>query len=810
VLIPSRLTRYVLSELRHPTLLAIGLWSFLLLMNQFFLIAKEAIAKDLPLETVFRMIVYFLPNALILAIPMGTLLGTMIAVGRLSADHEWVALQSAGLGPRFLLRPVVVHGILMTAVALVVYGIAQPAASYALRVLSGEILATSSIAADLRPRVFYDDLPGAVLFVNEIRPGGGGRLDGALLYQPGQANRSYEQLVLAKEAFLYQAPGRKGALEIDLREGVSHSYRSDSPESYRTYLFRRYVPALLESPSYLRALERPPDRTVQNMSPRELIQEVRVAKLEKDPVIRPFRIRNAQVELQQRIALPFACLLFAVLAMPLGMTRVRTGKGAGFALSLLVILVYWVIFTSARDQASLRGTVPAWLGVWSGNLVMVVWAVYAHWRLRRPQQDEPGRLSRILSTGISWGPALLARWSRDKRKTTRATPIDVEEAGDTTAASASGRFVTLLDQYVIKLYLRMFLLALASGYLIVSIVELKDLLDGVLQRGHSLTLLLRYYKYFVPGNAEIVVPIACLVGGIVSFTLLGRSGELTAMKAGGISMLRAAAPVIGVTMLLCGVFYLVQDRIAPVTNRKALELKDRILDRAPRTYGMPQGGRWTFGTEGRLYHYRLYDPAEQRFQGLSVYTVDLKTPRILDHRFSATARWNGKQSKWILEKGWYRSFPPDSRVVDYRLFEGPESVQLDPPENFAQREMTLTRAGDFPEQMSRGALGRQIEALRNSGFDTTRLTVAYYAKVSRPLTPLVMVLLGLPFAFKIGRHGSLYAVGVALVLVIVYWATFALFHAMGLETLLPPILAAWAPNVLYALLGTYLMLYIKT
>ena len=107
-------------------------------------------------------------------------------------------------------------------------------------------------------------------------------------------------------------------------------------------------------------------------------------------------------------------------------------------------------------------------------------------------------------------------------------------------------------------------------------------------------------------------------------------------------------------------------------------------------------------------------------------------------------------------------------------------------------------------------LGTEIRQLEQRGYDTTRLRVQYHAKWARPWSPLVMVLLGLPFAFKVGRRGSMYGVGVSLLLVLIYWGTFALFNALGLETLLDPLFAAWAPNVLFALIGGYLMLYIKT
>lgn len=805
---PSRLTRYVLADLASPTVLALLFFAFLLLMNQFFLVAREAIAKDLPVETVARMLLYFLPHVLILSIPMATLLGTMIGVGRLSSDHEWVALQSAGLGPTFLIRPILIHGLVATTLAFVTYAFVQPAAVYALRSLTTETMAHTSMASDLRPRIFYDDIPGTVLYVNDIPAGGGGRLEGVLFYQaPTNPQRDgYEQIVVAKEAYLRPSSVPGEGLKTDLKEGVTHSYRQTAPDSYRIYSFGREVRPM-ETPPHLKTLGQPVQRTVSDMSLGELLDERSRAAAEKDPVLRPYRLRWVTVELQQRLALPFACMLFAILAMPLGITRARSGKGAGFALSLFVILVYWVVFTTARDQG-IRGTVPPVVGVWSGDLIIAAWALFAHWRLRRPAREESESVvSRIVTATRSAGVALARSipWFGPKM-----TPP--EDPGDIVVASShrSGVLVTRLDQYVISLYLRTFFLALLAGYLIFAVVELKDLLDGLVRKDDSLLLLVRYFKYFAPGKIEVVLPIACLVGGLVCITILGRTGELTAMKASGVSALRVILPVLSVTLLFCVVFFLVQDRIAPVTNRKAQEVKDQILGRAPRTYGMPAGGRWTFGNKGRVYHYRLYDPDRQLFQGLSVYTVDLVHPRIVDHRFCATARWDAVARSWVVEKGWYRTFPVGTPGGTYRQFEGPEAADLDPPENFSRKEMSFAVGGDLAEQMGHAALGRQIASLRDSGFDTTRLLVAYHAKFARPLTPLVMLLLGLPFAFRIGRRGSLYAVGVALGLVIVYWATFAVFHALGLETILPPVLAAWAPNVLYTLVGAYLMLFIPT
>jgi lipopolysaccharide export LptBFGC system permease protein LptF len=239
-------------------------------------------------------------------------------------------------------------------------------------------------------------------------------------------------------------------------------------------------------------------------------------------------------------------------------------------------------------------------------------------------------------------------------------------------------------------------------------------------------------------------------------------------------------------------------------------VKDRIQGRLARTYGYAPGGRWTFGAEGRLYHYSYFDPRAASFQGLSVLSVDWNSARILDHRFAQTATWNGRQ--WELQRGWYRRFPlskESGQASEFRRFDR-ESVVLDPPDNFARREYLWSNSGELPEQMTLEDLGEQIRLLERSGYDTTKLRVAWHAKLAHPVTPLVMVMLGLPFAFRLGRRGSLYSIGVALVVVIVYWATLATFEALGLETVLPPVLAAWAPNVLYGCAGLYLLLFVRT
>jgi LPS export ABC transporter permease LptG len=332
-----------------------------------------------------------------------------------------------------------------------------------------------------------------------------------------------------------------------------------------------------------------------------------------------------------------------------------------------------------------------------------------------------------------------------------------------------------------------------------------------------------YLVYFAPGVLHVVLPISCLIGAIVSITLLSRTSELVAIRAAGVSLRRVTLPILLLSVLFGALMFAVQDRIAPPANRKAQAIKDRIQRRAPRTHGLPATGSWRFGSGGvDLYHFRMHEPSKDVYHGLSVFTFDRSAtrPRITGHRFSEVAR-SRPDDLWELEGGWFRSFDVVEGIGEptkvahiqslLNLYEDPYELELDLPADLMEERRWLAPRGDeVPEEVSVTELKEKIVTLRNSGYDITRLRVAYYRRFAEALAPFVMVLLGLPFAFRVGRRGSLYGIGVALLLVLVYWATFAVFNALGLETVLPPPVAAWTPNALFGLLGAYLLLYVRT
>jgi lipopolysaccharide export LptBFGC system permease protein LptF len=230
---PNRLTRYVLYELAAATLLGVSVWTVFLLLNDLFFVARAAIQKDLGIGLVLRILSLKVPNILVLSIPIGTLFGSLIAVGRLSADHEIVAMQALGIGPRRLARVMVLHGAATALAALGIYAYLHPGQLRA-SVPPGAIPQRQEHQHRVAPARLYDRLPNYVLFVDEIRAGTQGSLDRTIVYQVDPARRGYEQIILARQATLEPAPGGPGRLRIVFHEGVQNIYRVDDPESYRS------------------------------------------------------------------------------------------------------------------------------------------------------------------------------------------------------------------------------------------------------------------------------------------------------------------------------------------------------------------------------------------------------------------------------------------------------------------------------------------------------------------------------------------------------------------------------------------------
>jgi LPS export ABC transporter permease LptG len=279
---------------------------------------------------------------------------------------------------------------------------------------------------------------------------------------------------------------------------------------------------------------------------------------------------------------------------------------------------------------------------------------------------------------------------------------------------------------------------------------------------------------------------------------LSRTGELTVMRACGISLYRVALPLVLLSLLWSGGLFLLEERVLARANRVAETLEDRIRDRAPRTVNVANLN-WMAGERGRIYYYAVFDRQIDTLYALSVYDTARAPYRITAHTFARQAVL--ADEGWLAGSGWIQSFPADG------------SLQR---ERFEQRHLALATIEEFDRSqvdttlMTYGEQRDYIAQLEASGYSVARQRVELQRKLAFPLVTLVMTLMAIPFGVTTGRRGALYGIGLAIMLAFGYWFLTTIFMAAGAASLLPATMAAWAANILFLAAAGYMLLTVRT
>jgi lipopolysaccharide export LptBFGC system permease protein LptF len=162
----------------------------------------------------------------------------------------------------------------------------------------------------------------------------------------------------------------------------------------------------------------------------------------------------------------------------------------------------------------------------------------------------------------------------------------------------------------------------------------------------------------------------------------------------------------------------------------------------------------------------------------------------------------GETPQWKFDIGWQREFDPKTQVSSYQRFEN--TVAALEPADYFETEAREPDLMNFPQ------LRAYIAELSASGYNVLDHQVGLHRKVAFPFVTLVMTLIAVPFAVTTGRRGAMYGIGVGIVLALVYWTMISVFAAFGQGGLISPVLAAWAPNLIFGAAAAYLLLTVRT
>ena len=767
--------RYVLREVLSPIVLSLLVFTFVLMIDPIMRYARELIEKGVDGWTIIELMLWLIPQGLGITIPVSVLVGLLMGLGRLSGDREIVVMQACGVSIYRLLRPVLALALIAAAATCYTLVVVMPDANQAFREIADRNVAAAT-ENDVKARVFYQGLPDMVVYVNDVDLRGTG-WSGVFLAEARDGDAPL--IHVADEGRIVLDPANR-QVDIVLTSGATHEVDPSDPSTYNVNRFEETVLGLAFDEVF-------PDRGVPRGPNEMTIAELRerVAELEAFE----FPAHNEIMAIHQKFSFPVACLVFAFIGLALGVTTRRDGKLASFALGIGVIFAYYILFYGGQGLARSVLVSPHW-AVWICNIVLgALGVVLLVWRSRFGEH----RLLPAL-------PRLGRRPPSPPSDGAAAAPpsTDAAPGRGVSLGSGMGWGVSLLDRYVAKQYLKLVVLSFVGLLGIFYIVTFLEIYDRLLRGDTTLDMVLEYFWYATPQFVYYVLPISALVATLVTVGLFTKTSELTVMKACGISLYRVSLPLFLFAMLWGGTLFGMSESFLADANRRASELNRIIRGGSPEYVDILQR-RWLMGEDGTIYNYGHFDPTAVTLDRVTAYRFAEDEWRLAERVFAGNAvheaAWQGRDV-WSREFGDDRSPGPFETSAQLEL-------PLAPPESFA------TERPDA-ERMNYRELGRYIGELSASGEDVVPLRVELQRKLSFPFVTLILTLIAVPFAVTMGRHGALSGVGIGIVLALSYWVVISIFAAIGSAGMVTPLLAAWAPNVLFGGSALYLLLAART
>jgi lipopolysaccharide export system permease protein len=345
-----RIQTYIGRKILAPMGLGLVILIFVLLMGNLLKLTDLVINKGVPLRDIVLLFYYLLPSFLDIALGMAFLIGILVGFSRLSADHEIIAMKSAGISLRQMSMPVLAIA-LATALALVAISFtAKPAGKRNFKEQVFRIL-QNRLGKGLEPMVFFHDFKDVVLFAQEVD--NSGQMRGVFLSD----NRDpAEHLVIsAKTGRLFSDP-KSLAFTIFLQNGTLHNQTVQGKASeYRLLNFSEYQLTL--------DFNEKSDQKERHLAPKEMtLSEI---------LSQPRLTRKMRIEVHKRLAAPCAPFLFVLLGIPLGMYSPRSGRMGGFAFSLVIFLSYYMLSSFFETLCLEKRALPLFL-MWVPNLVFLV------------------------------------------------------------------------------------------------------------------------------------------------------------------------------------------------------------------------------------------------------------------------------------------------------------------------------------------------------------------------------------------------------------------------------------------------------
>jgi len=770
------ITRTVFLEILSSALLGTVLFTFVLFLQRVSKLFEQLLRGSAAPDVVASLFTLLLPPVLTFTIPIGVLVGTLICLSRMSSDAEITALRASGVPSRKLLTPVLAFAVIGAILTGAMTSWLTPMGwRQFYRILNR--IAAAELTAEIQPRVFEEQFPNKIIYVGDMIAGPVVRWRNVFLADltpPDQRRNAGGEtgeapgITIASEA-VASPDVEHNRIQLSLVNGSTHLSGKDPVQYFNT--------AFPKGEQALDAATRV-----------ELRPRISYIAMDMGPLWKAARDSlEARIEFHQRIVLPISCILLGLIAVPLGVSSRKGGRSGAFVLTVLIAFLYYMGLISLIGLAQ-KEKLPAGPALWIPNAILFIVGIILTIRLERAGDAD------FLGSIRIW---LSSLWARFRGNLPSAPPT-------TTLVRRIPLAPGIIDNYVLSSFLFHFVLWLASFVSITLVFTFFELLSDILRNGTPMTTVAKYLFFLTPMLIYDSTPVSVLVAVLVTFGILTRNNEVTAMKACGVSLYRLAVPVLVSSLALSFALFAFDHYIIPDANRIQDAIRNQIKGKPVQTWLRPDR-KWIMGESSRIFYYKYFDPGENVMINPNVYQLDPTTFRLVRHISAERARWEPALNTWIFQNGWKREFR-DSRETRFDPFTGTIATfpELTETPGYFLKEVKQDKQMNFVE------LGSYIRELQQSGLDTIKLRVQYHKKFAVPLFAVILALISVPFAFLSAHRGAIAGIGVSFGIAFAYFAIGKLFEQIGNVNQLPAPLAAWSPDAVFTLTGLYFLARMKT
>lgn len=353
----------------------------------------------------------------------------------------------------------------------------------------------------------------------------------------------------------------------------------------------------------------------------------------------------------------------------------------------------------------------------------------------------------------------------------------------------------IIEKYVLKSYV-VSLVACVTLLIVLGVIgDILGFLDDIFKNNIPLPSIFMFYFYLAPFAFVNMIPFAALLSASFVFNTLSKNHEVTAVVASGVSLWKMLRPILVVTFMLCLSTFIINDRVVPSSMHKANQIRYEKLERGKEEKSGLIKNLAVYGRGDRIIFAKTYNPFDKILNNVIIHKQD--QDHNITHKISAR-QIHREEDKWVARDVIIFPIGPDGKNTGDPEVHKRKDIHIEEtPSDFARNQWD-------PRFMSYEQLRKYMKMFqKNSPEMVRRFKVELNYKIAFPFTALIILLVGVPFSVETGRANALIGIARGVGIAMCYLPVMAITMAMGKGGALPPFVAAWSTNIVFALIGVY-------